>query len=76
MAITSEEEKKNCCFDGPIIALLIIQNVKDQVNTIFSLIVININDAIKLTLVYTVQAWSIKKPFVCCAAGGQSQTEL
>jgi hypothetical protein len=24
MAITSEEEKKNCCIDGPIIALLII----------------------------------------------------
>jgi hypothetical protein len=27
VAITSEEEKKNCCVDGPIVALLIFADV-------------------------------------------------
>jgi hypothetical protein len=29
VAITSEEEKKNCCVDGPIIALLIIHTQQE-----------------------------------------------
>jgi hypothetical protein len=29
VAITPEEEKKNCCIDGPIIALLIIHSQQE-----------------------------------------------
>jgi hypothetical protein len=53
VAITSEEEKENCCIDGPIIALLVTTKIPAKLSAyqILSVIVVLLILVFKVLLV-------------------------